>query len=924
MAESSKLQVLIDLQVKNQRAIEDLEKKLSKTGDITKSLNSSFGSFLLTTLKLATSFKIASKVISTFSESLSSAIARVDSIQNFPVIMKGLGQSATSSQKAIDYLSQALIGLPTTLDSAVSAVQRFTSINGSVETSTVLFEAVNHALLSGASSMDKQATALEQLSQMYGNNKVDMMSWRSVNEAIPAQLKQIATALKLPSTSALYEAMKTGTVSMDKFMDTIVQLDRKGLSGFDSFAKQATNSTMGISTSLTNLSTAFTRATANIINAIGRSNIVAVIQLITNAVNKLGTALASVISLFMGVFGFSSGASKGLSDVSDSVDDISSGFGDVAKSTDEATGSANKYLRALQGFDKMNSISKKTDSGSGDVGSGGSSLNYKIPDFSKPTTDLSGLLEKLDIDTIAQAFRNLAIEIGGLFSTLGEMGGFVWTNALQPLLLWATNNVLPTVVDALAVAFSLLNTVLSTLASIFEPVWLNIIKPLGEFIGAILNPVLEGMRTSFEMALESLSGVRDVLLVMKDNFNEFLTPVKEWIGKATEWVEQNKTLTTVLEAFGKALGILATGIGIVTGLIAVWNAVMVIANVVGGIFAGIWAIITSPITLVILAVAAVIAIIILLYENWESISAFLVESWNWISEQATLIWNAIATFFQNLWNSIKEFAINTWNTIKEKFSNIWKSIKDFFSDTWDNIKTIASTGINIVKDVIETIMNTIRNIFSTVWNAITSFINSAITTIQNIITAVFTTIQSIITSILSTIRAVFTSIWNSITSFVSTTIENIKNKFINGFNTIKDGITNIMNGISQTVGNIAQGLVALIKTPINAIINLINKAIDGLNSIHVDIPDWVPGLGGKSFGINLPHIPELAEGGIITAPTIALIGEAGDEAVVPLDQYQNNKPQTIVIKIGEETIAEKIIEAINGRSQQLGYNLLTV
>ena len=56
-----------------------------------------------------------------------------------------------------------------------------------------------------------------------------------------------------------------------------------------------------------------------------------------------------------------------------------------------------------------------------------------------------------------------------------------------------------------------------------------------------------------------------------------------------------------------------------------------------------------------------------------------------------------------------------------------------------------------------------------------------------------------------------------------------------------------------------------------------------MNKISVKIPDFVPGFGGKTFGVNIPKIPYLAKGGIIDSPTLAMVGEAGKEAVVPLE-----------------------------------------
>ena len=81
----------------------------------------------------------------------------------------------------------------------------------------------------------------------------------------------------------------------------------------------------------------------------------------------------------------------------------------------------------------------------------------------------------------------------------------------------------------------------------------------------------------------------------------------------------------------------------------------------------------------------------------------------------------------------------------------------------------------------------------------------------------------------------------------------------------------IFVGIFDTLG-------ALFKTPINAVISLINKAINGINGLGLTIPDWVPVIGGKNFSINIPQIPMLARGGFTNGVSIA--GEAGTEAVI--------------------------------------------
>lgn len=90
-------------------------------------------------------------------------------------------------------------------------------------------------------------------------------------------------------------------------------------------------------------------------------------------------------------------------------------------------------------------------------------------------------------------------------------------------------------------------------------------------------------------------------------------------------------------------------------------------------------------------------------------------------------------------------------------------------------------------------------------------------------------------------------------------------------------VADVVSKVFETIGGVIKGV-------FNGIVSAINAVIAVLNRVQVTIPSWIPGLGGRTFGINLPQIPMLAEGGIVTKPTIAMIGEAGAEAVVPLNK----------------------------------------
>ena len=92
------------------------------------------------------------------------------------------------------------------------------------------------------------------------------------------------------------------------------------------------------------------------------------------------------------------------------------------------------------------------------------------------------------------------------------------------------------------------------------------------------------------------------------------------------------------------------------------------------------------------------------------------------------------------------------------------------------------------------------------------------------------------------------------------------------------------SGIQKVFTAFWDNAIGIVKTPINWIIGAINGIISGINSLSIDIPDWVPFVGGQHWGMNIPKIPELARGGVVKKPTYLQAGERGAEAIVPLER----------------------------------------
>lgn len=150
--------------------------------------------------------------------------------------------------------------------------------------------------------------------------------------------------------------------------------------------------------------------------------------------------------------------------------------------------------------------------------------------------------------------------------------------------------------------------------------------------------------------------------------------------------------------------------------------------------------------------------------------------------------------------------------------------------------------------------------------------------------------------------------WDTVKAYAIAFATKIKSIFIG----IKDGIVNAFTSVKTAIGNVFSSLVGIVKKPINSVISVVNKAISGINNISVDIPDWVPGGGGK-LGFNIPKIPMLATGGFTDGVSIA--GEAGTEAVISFDPAYRNQNLSYWAQAGRMLGADVSDYSISGGSQ---------
>jgi len=197
---------------------------------------------------------------------------------------------------------------------------------------------------------------------------------------------------------------------------------------------------------------------------------------------------------------------------------------------------------------------------------------------------------------------------------------------------------------------------------------------------------------------------------------------------------------------------------------------------------------------------------------------------------------------------------------------------------WDKI-------VKALKVTFEKVFNFISAIVKKVFTAITDIYNSKLGWLLPagpLVKAIFF-LRDNWEAIFNTIKVVF----SKVTGAVMTTALSFKTRIVNVFSGIKDGIVGAFTSVKDRVLGIWDGMVSGIKGAINSVIGAINGFIRSINAIRITVPGvdipLVGRVGGFSVGMpQIPEIPSLAKGGIVNRPTLAMLGESGPEAVVPL------------------------------------------
>lgn len=535
--------------------------------------------------------------------------------------------------------------------------------------------------------------------------------------------------------------------------------------------------------------------------------------------------------------------------------------------------------------DKFKAAWSENDTGKGIIQDIFDILNDVLGTINDITADTKEWAAELDFTPLLTSIEDLLDAIEPLTDNIGDGLEWFWNNVLLPMAGWTIEEVIPDFLDLLSAAIDVLTSAVEALKPLGEWLWDKFLEPIASWTGGVITDVLEGITTA-------LKGVSD------------------WISAHQTAVEN---LAIVIGTLGASFAIA----GVINAVVTALSSASVVMGLLTPITTALGAAInflTSPITLVVLAIGALIAIGVLLYKNWDEIKEFASEIWASIQETlfAFFDWcgekfNELVEFLSGIWESIKEVfsAVGDWFTeifteAWEGIKSAWSSVKKWFSDLWESIKNVFkavgdwfSKKFTQAWDNIKTAWNNVKGWFSDLWtgikevfSAVGSWFSEKFTAAWDNIKSAFSSTAKFFSDLWTAIKKPFVKVADWFKEVFSKAWEKVKGVFSTGgkiFDGIKDGISGVFTSV---VNKLIDGINVIIAKPLEFLNGVLNDIRD------IEIAGFTPfdELWGYD-PIPVPQIPKLATGTVVPANYGEFLAVLGDnkketEIVSPLSTIE--------------------------------------
>lgn len=440
--------------------------------------------------------------------------------------------------------------------------------------------------------------------------------------------------------------------------------------------------------------------------------------------------------------------------------------------------------------------------------------------------------------------------------------------------------------DDIGSALGVLGRTIET--EIIRPFVDKVVPPIKDFIGWLIEniPIVESTLAGIGTAMATMFVAKQIMAVV-NSWKAYKTATEG--ASIAQWLLNSAQLASPMTLI---IGLIA---GLVAAFVVLWNKSEAFRN----FWIELWENIKSITSEVVTAVGEFFSG---LWENIKSVYSTVAE---WFSEKFTAVKDAIITvitpildFFSEVWAKIKEFFTPAVEWFKELFSSVWQTIKDI----WDNITGFLEGCWELIKVVFTPVAEWFKDKFSSAWNGIKDIFSAVkgwFTDRWDEIKAVFSPVADYfsekfndgwdkIKNAFSKAGSFFSDLWEEIKKPFSTVATWFRDTFSEAWQNVKD----VFSTGGRIFEGIKEGISGVFTTVVNGIIRGINNVIevpfDAINSALRKIRDvsiaGVEPFADKIHEIDVPHIPELARGGVLRKGKWGFLEGDGDEAVVPLEK----------------------------------------
>lgn len=809
--------------------------------------------------------------------SIPAAIKRIDTLNNSSKAFANMGFKATDTSKAMKILQAGIQGLPTPLNEAVSGLQMISSATNDVQLGSKVFTAMNHAILGFGGSTEQVSEATVQLSQALANGKIDADTWNSMmNSQMGPTLAAMARQMG-KTTGQLKAGLSDGSISVKQFEDALIDMDVNGGGGMKSLQQIAKDAMGGIGTGIANAKTDINRGMADILSAIGSSNI-------SGAISAVGTAVENAMKQIAGA----------ISSTVSFVQANSSWLMPIITSVAAFVGSLVGLKAATILLTPVINI----------LGGG---------------LKILGTILSIAFSPIGLIVAALAA-VGGamyLFFTKTDQGKMVW----QQLIDFFEGTVLPMfdqlkpkigaaidgVIDVFNNAKTIIDNVMQVIADFISDHWDLISAAIGAVMGVIGAIISQGVQL-WQTAIFPI--IQTIVSFIQDNWQNIVVIIQAVLVfvlgliVTAMFLWQNAIFPALLAIANTVSLVFNNIMTIISGIL---NIIAGIINVIVAVITGNWSAAWNGIVQIFLGIWQVISGIVMTYIN--IMVGVLQAGWGLISAAVMAVWTPIAPFIMGVWNAIVSGVTTAVTAVWNVIVAIWGGIQAFVVALWTGIGVFISSFLTGLQIVFSTVFGAIANIVSSIWNGIRNTISSVANGISSVVSSVWNGIRSVTSSTFSAIGSITSSVWNGIRSTISGIANGIHGVVSGAWNAVRSITSSTWSGVVSTISGIFNGAIGIVTGIVDRIKGAFNFRLKfpDISIPHIPMPHFSLSGSFDPLKGKIPHvgIDWYAKGGLMTRPTMfgmngmnAMVGgEAGDEAILPLN----------------DKVFSSIAEGINGK-----------